>query len=94
MDFLEDLFDFGGDRKRGRGKGGRDDHDDHDDRDHDRRGSKEDLTCTKCSKPVISGAKFCPNCGAEISAQAFCVKCGIKLMQGSAFCQECGTKTK
>jgi hypothetical protein len=94
MDFLEDLFDLGGDRKRGKGKGRGEDYDDHDDHDHDRKGGKEDLTCTKCSKPVIRGAKFCPGCGAEISAQAFCAKCGAKVLQGSAFCHECGTKTK
>jgi uncharacterized OB-fold protein len=93
MDFLEDLLDFG-DRKRGKGKGGRNDDDDHDDDDRNRKGGKENLTCNKCSKAVMPGAKFCPNCGAEISAQALCTKCGTKLAAGSAFCQECGTKTK
>jgi uncharacterized OB-fold protein len=93
MDFLEDLFDFG-DRRRGKGKGDRDDHDDHDNHDNDRKRGQQDLSCNKCSKPIMAGAKFCPACGAEISAQAFCVKCGSKLMPGSAFCQECGTKTK
>lgn len=96
MEFLEDLFDRG-DNRRGQNKGGqgyRGHHNDDDDHDRVRNESGGALSCIKCSKPVMAGAKFCPGCGTEIAAGAFCAKCGTRLAASAAFCHECGTKTK
>ena len=44
--------------------------------------------CPSCGQPVPSGAKFCMNCGAKLSA--VCPKCGSQLMPGAKFCMNCG----
>ena len=49
-------------------------------------------TCPKCNAPLDGKPKFCPECGAAISAEKFCVNCGKKLAAGAKFCAECGTK--
>ena len=51
-------------------------------------------TCPKCNAPLASNAKFCPECGAKISAEAHCTQCGAKLKTGAKFCAECGTKVE
>jgi membrane protease subunit (stomatin/prohibitin family) len=44
--------------------------------------------CVRCAKPVPSGARFCPECGA---AQALaCPRCNARLDKPSKFCPECG----
>lgn len=48
--------------------------------------------CTECGKPVTSGAKFCPNCGAKQSTEGACSACGAKLQPGAKFCPNCGAK--
>lgn len=45
-------------------------------------------TCTTCSAAVPEGAKFCNECGAQLSVA--CVKCGVSLPAGAKFCNECG----
>ena len=47
--------------------------------------------CPACNAPVDPHAKFCPECGATLSAH--CKNCGAKLEPGAKFCPECGTKT-
>ena len=42
--------------------------------------------CPSCGQPVVSGAKFCMNCGAKL----VCPKCGNPIMQGAKFCMNCG----
>jgi hypothetical protein len=49
-------------------------------------------TCPKCNAPLAKNAKFCPECGAKISAEAHCTQCGAKLKAGAKFCADCGAK--
>jgi len=48
--------------------------------------------CPNCNAPLANNAKFCPECGTKIDAQAKCVECGAKLAPNAKFCAECGTK--
>lgn len=50
-------------------------------------------TCPQCEKPLAKPSKFCPECGAAISADLKCAACGAKLEAGAKFCPECGGKT-
>lgn len=45
------------------------------------------IVCPKCGKAVPKG-KFCPECGAKLSAT--CPKCGAGAPDGAKFCPECG----
>ena len=49
-------------------------------------------TCPKCNAPLEGKPKFCPECGAAISADKFCTSCGKKIPAGVKFCGECGAK--
>lgn len=49
-------------------------------------------TCPECNAPLPANVKFCPECGAKISAAAHCTECGAKLQPNAKFCQECGAK--
>jgi len=49
-------------------------------------------TCPECNAPLATNAKFCPECGAKIQAQAHCTQCGTKLSPGAKFCPECGAR--
>jgi membrane protease subunit (stomatin/prohibitin family) len=49
-------------------------------------------TCPKCNAPLAAHAKFCPECGAKIAAEAHCTQCGAMLKPGAKFCAACGTK--
>ncbi len=49
-------------------------------------------TCPQCEAPLPQNVKFCPECGAKISAESKCKKCGAKLMPNAKFCPECGQK--
>jgi predicted amidophosphoribosyltransferase len=51
-------------------------------------------TCPKCNAPLATNAKFCPACGAKISAEAHCTQCGAKLKAGAKFCADCGAKVE
>jgi membrane protease subunit (stomatin/prohibitin family) len=44
--------------------------------------------CGACSKPVPSGSRFCPSCGAAQAAT--CPRCNARLDKPSKFCPECG----
>ncbi len=44
--------------------------------------------CPSCGQPVVSGAKFCMNCGARL----VCAKCGAALIPGAKFCPQCGNQ--
>jgi len=46
------------------------------------------VTCGKCAKPIPSGSKFCPECGA--ARIQVCPKCNARLDRPSKFCPECG----
>lgn len=49
-------------------------------------------SCPQCGSPLATSAKFCPECGAKISASRHCIECGSKLTPGAKFCPECGSK--
>jgi len=49
-------------------------------------------TCPNCNVALASNVKFCPECGAQIQAEAHCIECGSKLSPGAKFCGACGTK--
>jgi membrane protease subunit (stomatin/prohibitin family) len=50
--------------------------------------------CPNCEAPLAKNAKFCPECGTKIKAEAFCSECGAKLTVGAKFCPECGRKVE
>ena len=45
--------------------------------------------CGKCGAALPTGAKFCMECGSELTP--VCAKCGAALPAGAKFCMECGT---
>jgi membrane protease subunit (stomatin/prohibitin family) len=52
------------------------------------------VTCPKCGAAVAAGAKFCGNCGADVTQPAggvTCPKCGAAVVAGAKFCGNCGT---
>ncbi len=51
-------------------------------------------TCPNCNKPLPANVKFCPECGAKISAELHCTECGAKLSPGAKFCPQCGAKVQ
>lgn len=46
--------------------------------------------CSTCGDSVDVDARFCPHCGAEVSA--VCPSCGKTIKSGDLFCTSCGTK--
>jgi membrane protease subunit (stomatin/prohibitin family) len=51
------------------------------------------VACPKCGTSVQQGAKFCPNCGNNMSPTMIaCSNCGAKVAAGTKFCPECGQK--
>jgi len=49
-------------------------------------------SCPRCEHPLETDAKFCPNCGEKLVAEAKCAKCGAKLAPNAKFCAQCGQK--
>ena len=49
--------------------------------------------CKNCGSTLEDGAKFCPECGAEIkdNGTKFCAKCGNERKGTEKFCSQCGT---
>jgi uncharacterized OB-fold protein len=49
-------------------------------------------TCRKCNATLVSGSKFCAQCGtpSEAAGPKFCAQCGSQLASGSRFCNQCG----
>jgi class 3 adenylate cyclase/predicted ATPase len=50
------------------------------------------MLCGNCGTSNLSTAKFCLECGAELSHA--CTNCGVALPAGAKFCSECGTRTE
>ena len=50
--------------------------------------------CPECgAQPLVSGAKFCSECGHQLippPARPACVQCGLELKSGCKFCSSCG----
>jgi membrane protease subunit (stomatin/prohibitin family) len=55
------------------------------------------VICPKCNARVPATSKFCPECGASLSAPTGttkCPKCGHPVLDTAKFCPECGQKLK
>jgi membrane protease subunit (stomatin/prohibitin family) len=50
------------------------------------------VTCPNCSTANPAGAKFCNNCGTQLTGTVKCPNCGHENSAGSKFCNNCGTK--
>ncbi len=54
------------------------------------------VICPKCGSRVPATSKFCPECGAALTAPSTgtinCPKCGHPVVATAKFCPECGTK--
>ena len=50
--------------------------------------------CNACGTDVAGGTKFCPVCGADVSALVVraCPQCGKTAEEGQAFCPDCGVE--
>ncbi len=53
-------------------------------------GAQPKVRCPNCSADIPYGSKFCPDCGANLSATVTCPKCEATLPAGSKFCPNCG----
>lgn len=49
-------------------------------------------TQCSCGTKLAVGAKFCPECGANLRAKPQCPQCGVETTPGTKFCSECGTR--
>ncbi|MCX6583970.1 MAG: zinc ribbon domain-containing protein [Candidatus Aminicenantes bacterium] len=94
MDFLEDLLEGFGNRKR-RGYGHQDDRhrDDDDDRYDGPDARRSTIFCADCGGQLQLDFKYCPYCSKLIVHNPnTCKQCGSKLQEGSKFCPSCGGK--
>ena len=48
------------------------------------------IVCPNCKAQLSADAKFCDHCGTKLNTK--CPNCGADITQGSAFCSECGEK--
>lgn len=46
-------------------------------------------TCARCGNPIPAAARFCPSCGAPLTAAA-CPRCRQPAPAGARFCPACG----
>jgi membrane protease subunit (stomatin/prohibitin family) len=53
-------------------------------------GAQPKVRCPNCRSDIPFGSKFCPECGANLSATETCPECGATLPAGSKFCPSCG----
>ncbi len=52
----------------------------------------ETVVCPKCNTANPATAKFCNNCGQQLSGKIACPNCGHENVLGAKFCSNCGTK--
>lgn len=50
------------------------------------------MKCKYCHAEIEKDARFCTNCGKDLSMFGKCVKCGELLDSDAAFCPYCGTE--
>ena len=48
------------------------------------------MKCIHCHAEIEQDARFCPNCGKDLSEYNRCIKCGELLDKGTSFCPYCG----
>ena len=48
------------------------------------------MYCKSCGAVINSGASFCENCGAAVSALRYCENCGNEMPADSVICPVCG----
>ena len=48
------------------------------------------IVCPNCKAQLSADAKFCDHCGTKLGRK--CPRCGAVVKPGSAFCSECGEK--
>ena len=48
------------------------------------------IVCPNCKAQLSADAKFCDHCGTKLNTK--CPNCGAVVKPGSAFCSECGEK--
>lgn len=53
-------------------------------------GAQPKVRCPSCHNDIPFGSKFCPECGANLSATVTCPECRATLPAGSKFCPNCG----
>ena len=53
--------------------------------------SRARRTCPACDAPLRQGARFCDQCGTDVSTIE-CVQCHAPLRAGAKFCDNCGTR--
>ncbi len=52
------------------------------------------MKCIQCSAELMSGAKFCAECGTPAATHTACPHCNASVPAGSTFCTECGNPLK
>ena len=57
-----------------------------------RSGANSAAKCPECGAEVAANAKFCPECGSKLNAKKFCPECGAEVAAGAKFCPACGHK--
>lgn len=50
----------------------------------------EKINCPKCNAEIKKTAKFCPECGENLSPVKKCAKCGHEMKKTAKFCPDCG----
>lgn len=50
------------------------------------------MKCKYCNAEIGHDARFCPNCGKDLSSLAKCVNCGEFLDDEGSYCPQCGAK--
>lgn len=54
--------------------------------------NKKTMKCKYCNAEIGNDARFCPNCGKDLSSLAKCVNCGEFLDDEGSYCPHCGAK--
>ena len=50
------------------------------------------VECQECGSQNDANAKYCINCGAQITTERKCARCGQVLEENAKYCQKCGRK--